>query len=431
MKKLKILIIIIVILIIIFIILLSILNLKKGNNVFETSKGDPGEEVTYDSTKIEDVTDNIDYFTVINCVYQYFDSINLSSSKFENEEYTEEQFHQDVYNLLSENYIKNNNINLNNVMKYVDSIEQKMLFIPLKMKVVKTYNTNSYLVYGYLQTLSNEYVKDVYLYVNMDLNNKTFSIEPILNNNLEFEDIVYKNDIDSIEKNDMNTYQESKINNEKVSEEYFLMMKRTMLAKPEYIYNYLDNDYKQKRFGDINNFVKYIQENQSEIYKTQFTKYLVNNYEGYTEYVIQDQYQNLYIFDVTNPMQFTLKLDTYTIPTDKFKEQYDTGKNDTKVMLNVDKWISMLNNRDYKSAYNLLDETFRNNNFGSEEKFEEYMRQNYSSHYEIEYGDYQEEMNTFIQKINLKDITNSNAEVKQMTIIMQLKDNYNFVMSFS
>ena len=162
MKKLKILIIVIILIIIVCVILLGINRIKiKDNDILKTV-GDPGEEVTYDNKKIEDVTDNIDFFTVRSCVYQYFDTINLSNSKFRDEEYTDEQFHQDVYDLLSEKYIENNNINLDNVMQYVDEIEQKILFIPLKMNVVKTDTSNVYLVYGYLQTLTNEYIKDVY-----------------------------------------------------------------------------------------------------------------------------------------------------------------------------------------------------------------------------------------------------------------------------
>ena len=431
MKKLKVLIIVIVLIIIMCVILLLVNGLKMKDNDILITEGDLGEEIIYDSTKIEDVTDNIGFFTVRSCVYQYFDTINLSSSKFRDEEYTDEQFHQDVYDLLSEKYIEKNNINLNNVMQYVDEIEQKILFIPLKMNIVKTDTSNVYLVYGYLQTLTNEYIKDVYLFVNMDLNKKTFSIEPILNNETNFEDIVYENNIESIEKNSMNVYQDVRLNNEKISEEYFLMLKRTMLAKPEYIYDYFDDEYSQKRFGDVSNFVKYTQNNHDEIFGAQFTKYLVNTYNGYIEYVCQDQYQNLYIFEVTNPMQFTLKLDTYTIPTDKFKQQYDNGEIQTKVMMNVDKWVDMLNNRDYTAAYNVFDETFRNNTFGSEEAFETYMRENYPLHYSVQYSTYKEEMNTFVQTIYLKDITNQSTDSKQLTIIMQLKDNYDFVMSFS
>ena len=59
------------------------------------------------------------------------------------------------------------------------------------------------------------------------------------------------------------------------------------------------------------------------------------------------------------------------------------------------------------------------------------MRENYPLHYSVQYSTYKEEMNTFVQTIFLKDITNQSTDPKQMTIIMQLKDDYEFVMSFS
>ena len=50
--------------------------------------------------------------------------------------------------------------------------------------------------------------------------------------------------------------------------------------------------------------------------------------------------------------------------SDKFKETYDKGTDLEKVSLNIDKCLKMIQNRDYYNAYNILDETFRNNNFG-------------------------------------------------------------------
>ena len=101
----------------------------------------------------------------------------------------------------------------------------------------------------------------------------------------------------------------------------------------------------------------------------------LNTYDEYSEYVCRDKYQNLYIFRAKNPLDYTVLLDTYTITTDNFKTTYDKSSEEYKVAMNIDKWIQMINSRDYTSAYNCLDETFRNNNFGSEEAFEKYMKE--------------------------------------------------------
>ena len=173
----------------------------------------------------------------------------------------------------------------------------------------------------------------------------------------------------------------------------------------------------------------YIDKNANELRGLTISQYSVNTYDDYTEYVCMDKYENYYIFKVTDFTEYTVTLDTYTIISNTFKNTYDGADDQGKTMLNCDKWIQMLNNRDYTSAYNVLDETFRNNNFGSVDNFENYMRQNYGEHYDVEFGDFSNEGNTYIQPLTLTPISGS-EEIKEITIIMRLSDNYGFTMSF-
>ena len=198
----------------------------------------------------------------------------------------------------------------------------------------------------------------------------------------------------------------------------------------EEAYYLLDKEYRDKRFASLEEYKEYRKKMKEEIGEESFSKYLVNYYENCTEYVCKDKYGNMYIFTEEYPMQYRLKLDTYTIPTEKFKTEYNKSDDQNKMMLNIDKWIQMLNNRDYSAAYEVLDETFRNNNFGSEEIFEQYMREKFPLHYELEFGEYSNEADIGIQKIVLTDITGEDSTIIENTIIMQLEDDYNFVMSF-
>ena len=97
--------------------------------------------------------------------------------------------------------------------------------------------------------------------------------------------------------------------------------------------------------------------------------------------------------------------------------------------MNIDRWNSMLKVRDYTNAYNLLDETFRKNNFDTVEKFENYMRENFPSHYELTYSNYSEENGIKIQEVVFKDMDSD--EQKSLNIIMKLEEGTDFVMSFS
>ena len=273
----------------------------------------------------------------------------------------------------------------------------------------------------------------MYIIVNVDRERKTFSITPIKPSSEydSIDKINLKYDYLEIQQNDNNIYTNRQMTYEEISKEYFSSYKRIIQVRPDIIYDYLQEDYKLLRFGTLENFKGYVEFNLNEIKGLQIQKYSVNNFENYTEFICMDQYQNVYIFDETNPMDFTLKLDSYTIISDKFKEAYDTSKEQYKVAMNIDKWIQMLNTRDYSHAYEVLDETFRNNNWASVEVFEQYMKEHFPLHYEVENVEYSNEGSTYVQKINLTDVTGKDKNVISLNIIMQLKENYEFVMSFS
>ena len=182
----------------------------------------------------------------------------------------------------------------------------------------------------------------------------------------------------------------------------------------------------------MNEFKTYIINNRDELAKIQCKEYLINTYADYTEYVCKDQFQNMYIFNLKNPATYSIKLDTYTIPTDEFKQQYQNSSNENKVKLNIDKWFDMINNRDYKNAFNYLDETFRTNNLKNDPNtFEAYMRDKYPSHYQVLYGNISERNGTYVQSVKLKDIIGGDSTEYMLDIIMQLQDDMNFVMSFT
>ena len=257
---------------------------------------------------------------------------------------------------------------------------------------------------------------------------KVIDTLPLLNKYNSFDEILVE-DV-AIEKNEDNKILNVKINSESQCKNYFTNFKRIMLSKPELAYNYLDKEYREKRFGDVGVFKKYVNDNKNELTGITVEDYLANVYEEYNEFVCKDKYGRTYVFDVKDPLNYSVKLDTNTILTDKFKTTYDSGETKEKVLLNINKWIQMLNNRDYSSAYKVLDETFRNNNFGNEDKFEEYMREKYPLHYSITFNEYNEENDVSIVAITLKDITNKDTTTKDLKIIMKLNENYDFVMSF-
>lgn len=434
MKKIKILIISIIILILIIGVILMVFN-NKNNNINENF----ANNVEVVSEKSEDNRSDItttNYYIIQKCISQYLGIINKNNPayyrvndngenvKFVNEDYIRGR----IYDLLSENYINKNNITKNNVYSYVENITENVNFCMLDAKVIKNDNINQYIIYGFIESAENEFITNKYYIINLDENNNIFSVEPISKKYDNLNDISVDNV--KIEKNENNKIPTVKINSETQCKNYLTEFKRMMLSNQEVAYEYLDKDYREKRFGNLNQFKNYINKNKDELKSLSISEYLVNVYDDYTEFVCKDKSGIIYIFDAETPLKYTVKLDTYTIISDKYKSEYDSAETQKKVQMNIDKWVQMLNNRDYSSAYNLLDETFRNNTFGSQEKFEKYMNENYSLQYSITYNEYKEENDISIMSITLKDILGKNETTKDLKIIMQLNNNYDFVMSF-
>lgn len=434
MKKIKILIVSIVVLI----LLIGIIwyALKNGE---QNGSRNSENNVEVVNEKPEDTRGEItttSYYKLQGCISQYYDYVNKNNAAYyrvdENgknvKSVDDEYITGRIYNLLSENYINKNKITKNNVYTYVDNISENVIFNILDVKVIKNEKSYQYIVHGYIQTLQNEFLKENFLIINLDETNNIFSVEPLLKKYNNFDEILVE-DV-AIEKNEDNKIPNVKINSESQCKNYFTNFKRIMLSKPELAYNYLDKEYREKRFGDVEVFKKYVNDNKKELTGITVEEYLANVYEEYNEFVCKDKYGRIYVFDVKDPLNYSVKLDTNTILTDKFKTTYDSGETKEKVLLNINKWIQMLNNRDYSSAYKVLDETFRNNNFGNEDKFEEYMREKYPLHYSITFNEYNEENDVSIVAITLKDITNKDTTTKDLKIIMKLNENYDFVMSF-
>ena len=283
----------------------------------------------------------------------------------------------------------------------------------------------AYVVEGVLIDKHKGDKTDFHLVIIMDKINNTFAIIPdayIQSKNITLWEnsnlVLYEEE--QIRRNDSNQYIDRKASPEEICKRYFADYQTNLMYDTQYVYDSLEKEYREKRFGSFDDFEKYVQRNLEEMKACYLSKYLVNTYEGYTEYVCK----------ATKPLQFTMTLDTYTLPNEKFTNTYHDSEDQMKVMMNVDKWIQMINNRDYRTAYQFLEENFRKDRFGTVEKFEEYMRTYLPDHYRIDFGTFSDQGQIYIQDISLSDMTGKDLETKQKSIIMKLEEDTHFVMSF-
>lgn len=438
MKKILSVMIILVILIIFIILLIFYLNKGNLENInIGSSIGDEGDIIEI-TNKIEDVDNNTDFKIIENCIQQYYDMNNNNNSNFfsygEEGEYekifSNEEINQMRLDLLSDEYINKNNIDLNNINQYIKITDEKSIVIALKMKKVIDTQADKYLVQGIIVNLDYEVLDQFYTFVNLDTNNITFSIEPIIGNFDNIDDIEIKNENKSINENDYNQYMRTVLGYEDIAKEYFIKYKWIALSSPKLMYQFLDNNYREKRFGNVEEFEKYINENSKEINKIKLEEFLVNNNENSVEYVCKDQFENLYIFEETSPMNFTLKLDTYTIATDKFKNTYKTASDAEKVHMNIDKFIQMMNRQDYKTSYNYISEGFKNNYFSNQNEFEQFLKERFFLYNEIKINKLEQQGDLYICNIEISDLTKQDEGIRDISIIMKLNEEIDFEMSF-
>lgn len=428
--------IIILIIISIIIILLTgsiLFLLKKSNNNDSIPEiSDVGEDIDYSSTNEKIVTDKIEYYTVRNCINNYLNALNKESSIYYfGNEYNKDVQIENVYSLLSSKFIKQQNITQSNLFSIIKTIDEEEIFIPLEMKVLEKENINQYIVYGEIQTLSNKFISKSFIIVNLDMKNKTYSIEPVIDNYNSIDDITLNNENIAINKNDYNMYKNQNITNEYVTNEYFVLLKRLMLSDPDMAYTLMKEEYKNSRFGNINEFRNYINNNRQEILKIDMKQYLVNNYENYIEYVAKDQFGNLYIFDENEDKSIDIKFDTYTLKSEVFTNKYIKSTDEEKVQMNIDKFIQMINRHDYITSYNCIADSFKNNYFKTQEEFQNYIENNFYSYNKFEFKSCEKKAaDIYVCKVQLTDYMNENSEIKEINVIMQLGDNLDFKMSF-
>jgi len=452
MKKLNCLIIILIIIIIILLIAILLLkNYNQSNDVGFTDTYHPVEEEYFirgaeeldeetqlaipENTDLESLEDALYYFVVKNCMQQYLHILNTESSIYygydENDNYTsiasESEKKENIYKILSSNYIEKNNINNENLYNYVTTYKENTLFVPLEIKQIDdSEEIKSFIVSGISCNMEdNSLIENIYAIVNIDENNLTFSIEPVHNVN-NIDNIKFEKLTGSIELNEKNVYQYQTILDEDISKEYMLTYKRLSIAAPELMYEKFNKEYKEKRFGSLENFKEYVQENKDKIFSTSLTKYLVEEKDGYKQYVLLDKNNNYYIFQETYPMQYTVMLDTYTIDLPEFIEKYNNADKPSKVKMNITRFFEAIKLSDYEYAYEKLDETFKNQYFATLSEFEKYAKENLKYDEKIDYIEFSDSDEIYTYDIELKNGEN----IKYVTFTVQLLDSTDYKISF-
>lgn len=307
---------------------------------------------------------------------------------------------------------------------------------------------------------NNSEIERCYITIYWDLDNGTYSIKPITENeyNQYISDELKEENNFSIEEKQYNELEKMTLTDEEKAEKYFKSYIKNALYNVEESYRTLDEEYRNAKFPNIDTYIEYLLRKKEELQsmntdniksinefasETEYNQYINSlKFEGLQQYsftsktnekscICIDYYGYNYIFDITGAMQYTVILDTYTLDLPEFIERYDAGNDQTKLTLNTGKIIEAINNKDYEYVYNKINETYRNNNFGDISTFEQFVNTNFYPINEVQDFTYRQEGSVYICTIGLKNKENESDAIKSIAILMELQDNRDFEISFS
>ena len=99
--------------------------------------------------------------------------------------------------------------------------------------------------------------------------------------------------------------------------------------------------------------------------------------------------------------------------------------------MNIQKFMDMINNHDYKSAYNVLNKEFKDKYFKTEEDFKQYIKNTYFEINRLGLKEFTDENGVYVYTGIMRDSMSDDVEYgKDMNIVMRLKSGTEFEMSF-
>lgn len=385
------------------------------------------------------------YYIVQSCInkfYTYNDIISNIKEYYggEDEEVIKEATSENaaiIYNLLDEEYIKSREITKGNLLTKIGKVNGSIVDINNMYVSEKSTNISVYIVNGTLRDKKSNNISSFKMIVKLDFANETFSIIPDDYVDENYPNVEIGGNInievpENIKINKNNKYLFKVVSDDTYIMDLFNKLKEELLYNTKEIYNDLNQDYKNSKFASEEEFDKYVKNKYANLKNINAESYKETKKEDYTQYIIIDSEGNYYIFREIAPMQYSLILDTYTIDIPEFVDRYNKSKAQEKVILNLNKFMLAINDKDYKTAYNMLADSFKKNNFQTIGEFEKYMKNNFFDKNKFDYKYFGDEAGTYYTyKVDISDQEEKIRQTITKNFIILLGEGTEFEISFN
>lgn len=249
-------------------------------------------------------------------------------------------------------------------------------------------------------------------------------IEHVNNNNIIIDEQIkeYQNQIYQNTTSEEQLEEENKYSDLEMMQIYLADFQAQVFNNVGNAYNLLNEEYREKRFGNIDRFKQYITEKQHQLSNIKIMQYKVEEGYDYTVYKGTDEHGNYYHIIKNENMEYSIILDNYTM------QDYSDASTVEKIEKSVEKFILMLNSADYWNAYNVLEQTFKAAYFPTEQDFINYIKNNWFARNIIASKEVTEEG---VCIITIKDSIALTANKIQKQFKVNLGEEMEFTIEFS
>lgn len=433
-KTMIILIALIITVIIVCLVLLHVIN-KYSNSDYSNTEFE--QQISYEKEENINLLNNINKTFVIQDILNTFTSsikeingdmeYDLDIEKDEAMKAFLEEGITIMDNILAPEYKEKMNITRQQLIKIAEKYNNYDYIIDKIYVFDKAVNVDIYIVNAFLGS------EELNMVIKLDTENETFSIylEDYMekykySSNMKVENINIEDTL--IEENEYNKFEFKNITDKQVAHYYltnYINMTRHQTRKA---YELLDEEYKDKKFPTYEAFKKHIEEREDA--GTLLKGYKVIKGNKYNLYMCEDRYNYIYIFKQNSLMDYTVMLDDYTIQLTEVMNSYEEQDRLEKGANNIIKFFEMINMKDYKTAYEKLDESFKQANFESEQSFETYIKQKTFKVSNAQVNSYGEVAGTYVYSITLTDMLENSEEEYNYKIVVKLLENADFRILF-
>lgn len=380
-------------------------------------------EENVDEKKLKRIDDLYSYFLMKQCLEKYY---NMDNS----------------LNCIDKEAIDFLGLNTNNISALQRGFYEPLFCIDKIFKQSIDASKDLYVVYHKLQknTQRDEMATDTVVFVKIDEKNVDFSIYPYeyLRDNdfleLEEDDEVKLANLEEIPENADNKYKSSLISKDEQTclEELYERYVFELLFDVETLYGRIHGDYKDIRFPNYEDFLQYVNDDYKyKILENGISRYRVNKYELFNQYIaILDDDSHL-IFNVLTIMDYNIMLDDYTVTTQEYNEVYSLNLPTIRGKYCINRIMSAINEKNYEFIYYSLNPVLKNNYYPDIQKLKEFLDNNFfeTSEFQIDDDIKQVATNVYQYKVKVTDETEESPVYRNFIMTVYLDYDTEFKIS--